>query len=196
MNLETQPDHFSTLSSWLFLYLCMTHRDVLNKKAIDKLSMAIAKYIQRYDLDHLSAGLTSKEQSLLSACGGGYQATEPGLIGRLMLFLTSEDTRMGFEECGGHLASRLFNNEDVYWRIYSQQRYILERFWGQEYPDNEVMHDVETAGAMELGHRVGLLVHKVNELSKDASDELKPRAFDVEKAIVETETVFSIHSKS
>ncbi|KAL3495032.1 hypothetical protein BJX62DRAFT_222816 [Aspergillus germanicus] len=195
MNLETQSDHFSTLTSWLFLYLCMTHRDVLNKKAIDRLSTAIANYIERYDLDRLSAGITSNERSLLSGWGDSCRRTEPGLVGRLLLVLASEDIRMGFEQCGGHLASRLFDNEDTYRRLYSQQRYVLERYWGQEYPEHEVMHDIETAAAMELGHKVGILVHKVNELSKDASNEPTPRDFDLEKAIMETETVLSSHSR-
>ncbi|KAL3443955.1 hypothetical protein BJX65DRAFT_311433 [Aspergillus insuetus] len=191
MNLDSEPDHFSILSSWLFLYLCMTHRDILNKKAIDRLSTAIANYIQRYDLDRLGAGIMSKEQALTTVSRDTSRPMEPGLIGRLLLFLASEDIRMGFEQCGGHLAHRLSTNEGMYWRLYSQQRYILERYWGQEYPEHEVMHDVETAAAMELGHKVGLLVHRVNGLSKDVSEEAKPRDFDIEKGIVETEREYS-----
>jgi hypothetical protein len=171
----------------------MTHRDILNRKAIDRLSMAIANYVQRYDLDRLSAGITSKEQALASTWPDQYRPAQPGLIGRLLLLLASEDIRMGFEQCGGHLANRLFSHEGMYWRLYSQQRYILERYWGQDYPECEVMHDVETAAAMELGHRVGLLVHKVNELSKDASDQAKPRDFEIEKGICDTQTVV-LHS--
>jgi hypothetical protein len=193
MNFESEPDHFSTLSSWLFLYLCMTHRDILNKKAIDRLSMAIANYVRRYDLDRLSAGITSKEQALASTWPDQYRPAKPGLIGRLLLFLASEDIRMGFEQCGGHLANRLFGNEDIYWRLYSQQRYILERYWGQDYPEYEVLHDVETAAAMELGHRVGLLVHKVNDLSKGVSENPIPRDFGIEQGIVDTKTVV-LHS--
>ncbi|KAJ0414040.1 hypothetical protein BJY00DRAFT_321408 [Aspergillus carlsbadensis] len=191
MNVDNAPDHFSTLSSWLFLYLCMTHRDILNKRAIDKLSMAIANYIQRYDLDRLSAAITSKEQSLAPARPDTHPPTESGLIGRLLLFIASEDIRMGFEQCGGHLAKRLFSNEYVYWRIYSHQRYILERYWGEEYPEYEVVHDVETAAAMELGHKVGLLVHRINEVSRDVSEGADRRDFEIEKGIVEIETEYS-----
>ncbi|KAL3457757.1 hypothetical protein BJX64DRAFT_280354 [Aspergillus heterothallicus] len=196
MNLDhSEQDHFSTLAAWLFLYLCMTHRDILNKKAVDKLSIAISNYSQRYRIDHLCAAAMNgdvQEQSLVSACEDSpYRSTEPGLMGRLLLLLASEDIRMGFEECGGHFAKYLLSSEDIYWRIYSQQRYILERFWGQSYPEHEVMHDLETAAGIELGHKVGILVHKVNELSKNASEEAQPRDRDIERGIAETETQYS-----
>ncbi|KAL4864813.1 hypothetical protein BDV12DRAFT_205514 [Aspergillus spectabilis] len=192
MNLDSEPHHFSTLSSWFFLYLCVTHCDILNKGAVDKLSKTISNYIQRYNLDSLSAGIKSEEEKFLaSAWQDPCLSTEPGLIGRLLLFLASEDIRIGFEECGGHLTKHLFSSQGLYWRIFSQQRYILERYWGQSYPEFEVMHDLETTAAIELGHKVGLLIYKVNELSKKALEGAKACDLDIEKEVIETETQYS-----
>lgn len=190
MSLANEPHHFSTLSSWFFLYLYMTHRDVLDKKAVDQLSIAILNYIKRYNLDSMSAGTTLGEKSLVSAWQDPCLSTEPGLVGRLLLFLASEDIRVGFEECGGHLAKYLLGRDDLYWRIFSQQRYILERHWGQSYPEYEAMCDLETTAAIELGNRVGLLFHKLNELSRMDSEEAKPLDLEIEKGIRELETVF------
>ncbi|KAL2826995.1 hypothetical protein BDW59DRAFT_160575 [Aspergillus cavernicola] len=190
MNLDTEPHHFSTLSAWFFLFLFMSHRDTLDKKAVNQLSLSVLNYIQRYNLDSLSAGTGSEEKS--SAWHDPCLSTEPGLIGRLLLFLASEDIGIGFEGCGGHLAKHLFGNDDLYRTIFSKQQYILERYWGQSYPEHEVMHDLETTAAIELGNKVGLLFHKVNELSKEVSEEAtSPRDLDIEKGIIEIETQYS-----
>jgi hypothetical protein len=193
MNLDTEPHHFSTLSSFFFLYLCMSHRDRLDKKAIEQLSLAVLNYIQRFTLDRLSSGVKLEENSFTSAWHDPCRSTEPGLIGRLLLFVASEDMKMEFEGCGGHLAKHLFGSDDLHWRIFSQQRYILERHWGQSYPDNEVMHHLETTAVMEMGHRITCLFHKVNELSKKVSDQARPRDPEIDRGIIEIETVLTSH---
>jgi hypothetical protein len=195
MGRDAEPDHFSTLSAWLFLYLWMSCRDIPDKMAVDRLSVAVRNYIQRYRLDSLSAGtVTSHEKSPASSSWHDPYvsvSSEAGLIGRLSLFLASEDIAMAFEGCGGHLARHVFGNADLYWQIFSQQRYILERHWGQSYPEYEAMHDLETTAAMELGSKVGLLFHKVNELSQMVSEEAEPLVLDIETGILEIERVLS-----
>ncbi|KAJ5921221.1 hypothetical protein N7466_009547 [Penicillium verhagenii] len=192
MNHDKEPHHFSTLSSLFFLYLCMSHRDILDRKAVDQLSLAVLNYIQRYNLDKLSAGIKVPEDSFTSAWLDTCRSTEPGLIGRLLLFLVSEDSKMGFEGCGGHFANHLFGSDNLYWQIFLQQRYILERHWGQVYPEKEVMHDLQTTAVIDMGNKVGFLFHRLNELSKKTPEQATPHDPDIERGIVETETVLQI----
>ena len=100
---------------------------------------------------------------------------------------------MEFEECGGHLAKHIFGSDDLHWRMFSQQRYILERLWVQSYPEYELMHDLETTGTIEMGNTVTFLFHKVNELSKKASEEETPHDLEIDIGIIEIETVFTSH---
>lgn len=190
MNIDTEPHHFSTLSSWFFLYLCMANRDVLDKEAVNRLSIGILNYVRRYRLDSLSAGIRSEEISLAPSHQDPILSTESGLIGRVLLFMAAVDVGMGFQGCGGHLAKHLYLNLDKYWRIFSLQRYILERYWGPSYPEYEVVHDLETTTAMEMVYKVGRLFHRVNELSEKSHQEAAAGDLDLGRRIAEIETVF------
>ncbi|KAJ5381675.1 uncharacterized protein N7496_004103 [Penicillium cataractarum] len=192
MNVHAEPHHFSTLSSWFFLYLCMGRREILDKNGVDQLSQAILKYIQRYNLDSLSANIKSEQSLLASSWHDSSHSAEPGLIGRLMLLLAAEDIEMGFEGCGGHLANHLFGSEDLHLRIFSQQRYILEQYWGESYPEYEAMHDIQVTPVIEFGNKVGMIFQRVNRLSNGASEEVMPRDLDIEGRISQTETVYLI----
>jgi hypothetical protein len=196
INADAEQHHFSTLSSWFFLYLCMGRREILDKKGVDQLSQAILKYIQRYNLDSLSPNIKSEQSLLTSTWHDSSQSTEPGLIGRLLLFLASEDIEMGFEGCGGHVADHLFGSDDLHLRIFSQQRYILEQYWGESYPKYETMHDIQVTTVIELGNKVGMIFQKLNTLSKKASEEVLPRDLDIEDRILQTEMVWQCISNS
>lgn len=196
MNVDAEPHHFSTLSSWFFLSLCMCRRASPDRKAIDQLSQAIVKYIQQYNLDSLSANLKTADCLLASARHDSSQSIQPGLVGRLLMLIASEDIAMEFEGCGGHVASQIFGNEHLHWRIFSQQRYILEQHWGESYPEHETMHDIQHTTVIELGSKVGLLFQKVNKISKRASEETIPRDLDVERSISQTEMVLPLMSDS
>lgn len=99
---------------------------------------------------------------------------------------------MGFEGCGGHVAIHLFGSEDLHLRIFSQQRYILEQYWGESYPEYEAIHVIRVTTVIEFGNKVGMIFQKVNRLSNRASEEVIPRDLDVEDRILQTETEYLI----
>jgi hypothetical protein len=189
MNVNTEPHHFSTLVSWLFVSLCMGQRDVLDKKAINQLITAILKYIQRYNLDTLSAGRSSNDMSLASSRPTPFESTEAGLIGRVILFLAASDLFMAFEGCGGQLSKHVYANKQMYWGMFSQQRFVLERYWGASYPEYEMLHDLETTAAMEMGYKVAHIFHLVNELSENSPQDALAGDPEIERQIADIEAV-------
>jgi hypothetical protein len=191
MDHHTEPHHLSTLISFLFLYTCMIRRDILNETVINKLNRTILNYIKRYHLEHLGAGITSLVEQQLPLFDQKISPIEAGLIGRVLLFLMATDTFSSIAGCGGHLATYLCSDEDVFWRIFISQRYILERFWGTSYPDHEILHDLETTAVMELHYKTLKLIQRMNELNRKP-DEVMARDSDIERKMAEVERV--LHS--
>ncbi|KAL4862779.1 hypothetical protein BDV12DRAFT_190165 [Aspergillus spectabilis] len=191
MNSEAEPHHVSTLSSWVFAYLCIAHRDVLDKNAVNRLSTAVLKYLQRYNLNSSDAAIPFGDRSLAFLEPDFSASVESGLIARVILLLATFDANMAFEGCGGHLASHLYTDREVYWRIFSRQRFILERYWGISYPEYELQHDLESAGAIEMGYKLQHIFHQLNELSEKSGREAILRDSSIERLISEIKMEYS-----
>lgn len=121
MDHHTEPHNLSTLISFIFLYTCMIRRDILNETVTNQLNTTILNYIKRYHLEYLGAGITSVEQQL-SLFNQKISPIEARLIGRVLLFLMATDTFGSIGGCGGQLATYLFSDEDIFWRIFISQR--------------------------------------------------------------------------
>jgi hypothetical protein len=184
---ETKPDHFGTLSSWLFLYQCMMHKETLDPQAIDQVGQSILHYIELYNLDTIAAAPLSNLQDMPFSKYQRSSSLDAGLIARLITFLMHTDVHIAFQGCGGHLANYLHSN-GVHQRIISSQRCVLEQFWGSSYPEDEVHQDIEVSIAWQMSYDVLVIFQTINELNR-SSQGFVPRNSKMERSLKEIENV-------
>ncbi|KFY26352.1 hypothetical protein V493_04139 [Pseudogymnoascus sp. VKM F-4281 (FW-2241)] len=162
MNSTAEPDHIDILAACFFLYKYMVEQKIINLHAMTELSRAVCDYIKRHDLDKLCAkSLASSISSIeVTAC---LRRDKQECLARLLVWIFYEDVAAGVRGSGGFLASHLLAEPEQTREIYQHSTTILESAWGGEYPEHEILDDVENVPILQFLYEVMTIYTEVNE---------------------------------
>ncbi|KFZ10557.1 hypothetical protein V502_08054 [Pseudogymnoascus sp. VKM F-4520 (FW-2644)] len=123
----------------------------MDRLKIGGLSRTAADYIEKCSLGGLihfsSQTKHPSDPSDILECGGilpptAAQRCDSSLAARLIIWLYSEDSFISFHGCGGGLSTRLCNDPDQLKKLRQISADPLSLNWGDEYPADEVLVDI------------------------------------------------------
>lgn len=161
LNSRAAPDHMSMLIAFFFLYKYLAEQKNTTPDAMTQFSQAVRDYFKKYNL----ATLCSKP---LLSCIPSTEATiitkdKQECLARLIVWIFYEDVTASVGGYGGLLASHLCAEPEQTNEIYQCSTTILESFWGSDYPETEVLDDIENEPILKFFSEVMMLYTEVNE---------------------------------
>lgn len=144
-------DYPVIISAFYFTYLYLTRQLCMDRQKIGELSHTAADYIEKCSLgglEHISSQTKHSSTSFDTLdCGGilpptAAQRCDSSLAARLIIWLYSEDSFISFHGCGGSLSTRLCKNPNRLERLRQISADALCLNWGDEYPTDEVLVDI------------------------------------------------------
>jgi hypothetical protein len=170
MNHGSEPNHVTVLACFYFIHIYMQRRKEMDASAIKQVSRAIVQHIKRYDLDLCCAGTLSPQQQQIRCPGAaGLSPREIELMARIMMLLYYEDVIGCSKGFGGALADHLTARKERMKDIQQISVSSLESFWGAQYPDVEVVDDVEHITILDFLHEIWITNQLVNQYFTSAS---------------------------
>jgi hypothetical protein len=188
MNSSAEPDHTSMLTAFFFLYKYMTEQKNTTPDAMTQFSQAVRDYFKKYNL----ATVCSKP---LLSCMTSTQTTvitrdKQECLARLIVWIFYEDVIASVGGYGGLLASHLSAEPEQTNEIYQCSTTILESFWGSDYPETEIIDDIENGPILKFFSEVMMLYTKVNEACQSST--LASDADRIEAKILKLEAVSNV----
>jgi hypothetical protein len=157
-------DHVAMLSSFFFLYLYMLNRGFVATQRLRHLSMTVLDYMKTYSL---SAQCLIPRTTETSEFSSKFTSRECSLLARLIIWIFHEDLKCGFQNSGGYLAKYLADNRTDTANIYEISRNVLELQWGEDYPDYQIVDDIENSDVLEFLYAMMPLHQDINELCQE-----------------------------
>ncbi|KAF3022431.1 hypothetical protein E8E14_007262 [Neopestalotiopsis sp. 37M] len=168
------------LLALFLIYNHMTGRERIDPYAIDRLSATA--------LAHIAHVMPTRDSSTFTSVDSVSPVADPdhSLVCRIIILLCWNDAVAAFQGFGGHVAGLLCTRPDEIRYVFAQQVNTLATFWGNQYPAQEMAHDLQHVAIMEFGNETMCLLQAVNQLSyqcpsKDgtAGNELQQKITDL-----------------
>lgn len=170
MNSGAEPDHISILTTFLFLYKYMAAQKTTDQRAMTQLSQAVCNYVKNYDLETLCAkSLPSSALSMEISKSFLLPHDKREHLARLIVWLFYEDVAASIGGSGGFLARNLCADPEQTSEIYHHSTTNLESTWSSDYPEREIIDDVENAAILRFLYEVMTLYTEVNEVSRSST---------------------------
>ncbi|TQV90630.1 hypothetical protein IF1G_10782 [Cordyceps javanica] len=182
MKPDTSPDPVSVIIASFFLYRYMGVAHELDPLHMTEWSESVFNYIKRNCLDSLCTGATlTAAEPLASPKRAAVAIThsKKAHMARLMVWTFYEDIFANIQGYGGSLARHLCEKSERAREVYQYSGAELESSWGEDYPEREILDDVENAPIITFLYDVMALYAEVNRVI----DSLPSSAAD--KAVVE-----------
>ena len=165
MDSGSEPDHTSILTAFFFLYQYMAKQKLTDARGVTELSRALCNYIKTNGLDTLCANfqppsVSGKQVTIRSPIS---RCTRECLA-RLVVWLFYEDVAASVRGYGGSLAHHLCAEPEQTSEIYQQSTTSLESAWGSDYPESEIIDDIENGPILQFLYEVMTLYTKVNDV--------------------------------
>jgi hypothetical protein len=144
-------DYPVIISAFYFIYLYLTRQVAMDRSKIGEPSRTAANYIEKCSLGGLKHFSSQTKHSSVPSDileGGGIlpqtvaQRCDSSLAARLIIWQYSEDSFISFHGCGGGLSTRLCNDPNQLDRLRQISADALSLNWGDEYPADEVLVDI------------------------------------------------------
>ncbi|KFY49407.1 hypothetical protein V495_00596 [Pseudogymnoascus sp. VKM F-4514 (FW-929)] len=148
------------MATFFFLYLYMLNRKNVAPQRLRQLSMTVLGFVKKYKLDVL-CGISPSQTQI-------FTVLDRNLLARLIIWTYTEDLKCGFRGFGGYLADYLAENAVMADQIYDESRTVLEKHWGSDYPDAQVVDDIENSIVLEFLYAMSRLHQLINNLSQTA----------------------------
>jgi len=169
---EKEPDHMSVMTAFWLLYMHGSNEIDVDARECLKLSEAVRDYVQKHQLDSLCSDFPITAQTNLSR-------RDKSLIARLLVWIFYADVGFCFRHRGGAFARYLCESAERSFKIYETSRIVLELNWGDEYPVDQVIDDVQNSDVLEMLYRVSAVCQGVNDYHIDNSGR-----HDIEKELI------------
>ena len=165
---EAMSDPVAVLTASFFLYRYMAIAKELEPSRMAEWSRNICDYVERNRLDDM-CGRAEPGSVLSHAKHGNAQEslTRPMRVhlARLILWTFYEDIFAGIGGYGGFLARRMCDEPLRARDLYRHSGAELECFWGQDYPESQIIDDIESAPILAFLYEVMALYAEVNKLA-------------------------------
>lgn len=162
-------DHCRNMMAFWLLQL--TYRTVWDQRAylaMGKLSASMVSYIQDHKLIQLLCGAENSfdESSQLSP-------TEKSVIATFLLFAAYEDLDSQYCNSGGQLSAIILADPAVAYMIFTLSRQSHGRFFGTEYPAEELMDDIERSVPLELHLHANMALSNIQQNCREGSPQIQ-----------------------
>ena len=189
INSHREPDHVSVLMAFFFLYEFRTKQKYVDVNATTQLSNNVCDYIKRYNLDTLAVRSTPFSSTRLGVVAPTVLPRDKReCLARLIVWLFYEDVGCVTQGYGGSLASHLRRTSKQTDEIYQQSTTMLESTWGSEYPEREIVDDLENGPILKFLYDVMKLYTDVNNACQHA-DGAAAEVDKIEESIIKLEEV-------
>jgi hypothetical protein len=163
MNSGAELDHVLVLTAFFFLYKFMENKKDIDATAMTQLSKTVRDHITKYNLDMVSAKpLPSHLASTEIAVTVILPRDKREFLAKLIVLLFYQDVKAALQGCGGSLANHLHSDPEQTSEIYQHSTTSLESSWGTEYPESEIVDDLENGPILKFLCDVMALYTDVN----------------------------------
>ncbi|RDW65118.1 hypothetical protein BP6252_10769 [Coleophoma cylindrospora] len=136
-----------------------------DKAAINmaKLSQGMAQYTRKnqlLDLFNRSSSVGHSQELSTST------RPERGLLARLMIFTFYEDIDADFCHAGGSFATEVCTNNAIR-GVYVAGRNFFSEYFEAEYPQNELIDDIQRSNILDLHFEANMVLSKINLASRE-----------------------------
>lgn len=170
MNSNAEPDYMSVLTAFFFLYKYMAEQKNTNPDAMAQFSQTVFEYFKKYNLNALCAKtLVARISSTEATATFLLPPDKREYLARLIVWIFYEDVFASIRGYGGLLASHLCAQPEQTYEIYQRSTTVLESAWGLDYPESEIVDDVENGTILKFLCEVMILYTKVNEACRSSS---------------------------
>lgn len=164
-------DYPIIISAFYFMYLYLTRQVYMDRLEIERLSCTAIDYIEKCSFDGLGNILSPKRHSAPSdtlecrdlSAPTTEQRCNSSMAARLIIWLYSEDSFIGFHGCGGDLSKRLSKNPGRLDRLRQISSDALSLNWGEDYPADEVLVDINHFHPIDMLIDMITLHHEIIE---------------------------------
>ena len=162
MSKDSEPDHVTLMVGFFFIYFYKTHCCAYpDLYGLSKLSLATRTHVKKYDLSNLCTEAPPSIVQRPEYFQGAWSASQ-SLLARLLIFLLYADIKLSFCGYGGSFASYMVDNPEITDRVYEVSRTALELNWGIDYPNSQVIDDIENSMIMDMTYHVNILCQRIN----------------------------------
>lgn len=169
-SVDSEPILVMTAS--LFLYRYMTMAKGFDSAHMSGWSRKICNFIEMNQLDDF--GHQAEPNAILSCIP--QKKTPKNMtrqtqvhLARLILWTFYEDIFAGIGGYGGFLARRLCDNPSRARELYQHSSAELECFWGADYPEQQIIDDIENAPIITFLYEVMALYAEVSKIASSQS---------------------------
>jgi hypothetical protein len=161
---QEQRDHCKVfVAFWL---MQVTYNIYWSDKAatsLEKLSQAMAQYTRKNQLLKL---FTKRSTASQSQGLGTMTEKERSFLSRLLIFTLYEDIDASFCHVGGSFAAEVCANNAIK-NVYVAGKFFLSQYFEEDYPQDELVDDIQRANLLDLHFEANLALHMINQASKD-----------------------------
>ncbi|KAK3995570.1 hypothetical protein QBC44DRAFT_348151 [Cladorrhinum sp. PSN332] len=165
-----EVDPLIMVTAFWFLHWHIQHRRPSDHQQmlVRELGHRMTKYMRKYQLHQILAAMGDEDL--------GWPPAKKALVGRLIIWLFWVDTRARTLGEGGSLAKLLTEGESLsaLADLYDMSKETQNLNWA-DYPDDELVDDIQNSQPLGIVHETLVLVQKVNNAA-DESLPLRPEA--------------------
>ena len=162
MQEDNESKHILLMASFFFIYLYMTKRQSIAPQQLRQLSLAVANYVKKYNLESLCTG--SSQSSVTSSVTVNSSKYDRSLLARLIMWTFDEDVKCSFQGAGGYFARHLTDHEVRTKSVYDVSRNALSAYFGTEYPVYQNMDDQQNSTVLEFLWALMPLWQDINDI--------------------------------
>lgn len=154
-----------------FWLLQLTYRTVWDQRAylaMGKLSASMVSYIQDHKVIQLLCGAeNSFEESVQLS------PAEKSIIATFLLFVAYEDLDSQYCNSGGQLSAIVLTDPVVAHTVFTLSRSSQGRFFGTEYPEEELMDDIERSVPLELHLHANMALSNLQQVCREGNPRIQ-----------------------
>lgn len=169
---DTSSDPVAVMTACLFLYRYTGIATELDPAKMADWSRSICNFVERHGLDDFC---NRRERSAVQRFAEQNDAHKNmtretrAHLSRLLLWTFYEDVFAGIKGYGGFLARRMCDQPARARDVYQHSSAELECFWGKDYPEREIIDDIENAPIINFLYEVIALHAEVNKVALSQS---------------------------
>lgn len=188
---DTKKDHLALMASFFFLYIYISKGKFMSPQSLTQLSKSVLDYVKRHNLDTLCLEAPSSLNSSHGSTLGSIR--ERSVLARLIIWIFDEDLKCGCQGSGGYLARYLTEHKERTMKIYDVARSSLEAHWGADYPDRQVIDDIENSAVLEFLYEMMPLNQEIRELSENSNLNIAEAHSRIERSFAFLEQVKKLY---
>lgn len=169
MDSGMEADHMDILTAFFFFYKYTEKQKYTDPRSITELSQALCNHVKLNDLVALCTDFQpSSPSSKIVATRSAITRCKREYLARMIIWLFYEDAGAGVKGYGGALARYLCAEPERSGEIYQQSTTSLESAWGSDYPECEIIDDIENGPILKFLYDVMTLYTEVNDVSRSS----------------------------